>query len=146
MAGRKKPLVVITRKLPDQVETRMRELFDAVAEIGDQLEVPAGAGNQPVVDPVGDGWHQHVGFLHRRRQRLARHRLVIDVQAGVEQLAHARFDRVGQFARDDDERLFLAGHSSLSAGLGFGLYPDPASDLFNQDRRNWKQAPAWLPV
>ena len=29
MAARKKPLVIITRKLPDQVETRMRELFDA---------------------------------------------------------------------------------------------------------------------
>lgn len=29
MAGKKKPLVLITRKLPDQVETRMRELFDA---------------------------------------------------------------------------------------------------------------------
>ena len=29
MTVRKKPLVVITRKLPDQVETRMRELFDA---------------------------------------------------------------------------------------------------------------------
>ena len=25
----KKPLVVVTRKLPDSVETRMRELFDA---------------------------------------------------------------------------------------------------------------------
>ena len=29
MAGRAKPLVVVTRKLPDGVETRMRELFDA---------------------------------------------------------------------------------------------------------------------
>ncbi|MER9351783.1 MULTISPECIES: D-glycerate dehydrogenase [unclassified Mesorhizobium] len=29
MAGKKRPLVVITRKLPDPVETRMRELFDA---------------------------------------------------------------------------------------------------------------------
>ncbi|MEO9613753.1 MAG: D-glycerate dehydrogenase [Nitratireductor sp.] len=29
MTGKKKPLVVITRKLPDPVETRMRELFDA---------------------------------------------------------------------------------------------------------------------
>jgi len=28
MATRRKPLVVVTRKLPDQVETRMRELFD----------------------------------------------------------------------------------------------------------------------
>ena len=36
MAGRKKPLVVITRKLPDQVETRMRELFDARLNLDDQ--------------------------------------------------------------------------------------------------------------
>src|SRR3977135_4692074 len=28
MTNRKKPLVVVTRKLPDTVETRMRELFD----------------------------------------------------------------------------------------------------------------------
>ena len=28
MTGKKKPLVVVTRKLPDPVETRMRELFD----------------------------------------------------------------------------------------------------------------------
>ncbi len=36
MAGRKKPLVVITRKLPDPVETRMRELFDARLNIEDK--------------------------------------------------------------------------------------------------------------
>ncbi|GLS31603.1 glyoxylate reductase [Mesorhizobium albiziae] len=36
MAGRKKPLVVITRKLPDQVETRMRELFDARIVVEDR--------------------------------------------------------------------------------------------------------------
>ena len=36
MAGRKKPLVVITRKLPDQVETRMRELFDARLNFDDR--------------------------------------------------------------------------------------------------------------
>jgi glyoxylate reductase len=36
MAGRKKPLVVITRKLPDPVETRMRELFDARLVIDDR--------------------------------------------------------------------------------------------------------------
>src|SRR5215475_12067904 len=28
MASRRKPLVIVTRKLPDHVETRMRELFD----------------------------------------------------------------------------------------------------------------------
>ena len=36
MTGRKKPKVVITRKLPDPVETRMRELFDAVLNIEDK--------------------------------------------------------------------------------------------------------------
>jgi glyoxylate reductase len=36
MAGRKKPLVVITRKLPDPVETRMRELFDARLIVDDR--------------------------------------------------------------------------------------------------------------
>ncbi|MGE0503330.1 MAG: 2-hydroxyacid dehydrogenase [Rhizobiaceae bacterium] len=41
MAGRKKPLVVITRKLPDQVETRMRELFDARLNIDDRPMSPA---------------------------------------------------------------------------------------------------------
>ena len=30
MTIRKKPLVVVTRRLPDSVETRMRELFDAL--------------------------------------------------------------------------------------------------------------------
>jgi glyoxylate reductase len=36
LAGRKKPVVVITRKLPDQVETRMRELFDARLNVEDK--------------------------------------------------------------------------------------------------------------
>ncbi len=36
MAGRKKPLVVISRKLPDAIETRMRELFDARLNVEDR--------------------------------------------------------------------------------------------------------------
>ncbi|PHP69059.1 D-glycerate dehydrogenase [Zhengella mangrovi] len=36
MSGKKKPLVVVTRKLPDQVETRMRELFDTRLNIDDK--------------------------------------------------------------------------------------------------------------
>ncbi len=31
----KKPLVIVTRRLPDVVETRMRELFDAQLNIDD---------------------------------------------------------------------------------------------------------------
>ncbi len=36
MPNRKKPLVVVTRKLPDRVETRMRELFDTRLNIDDK--------------------------------------------------------------------------------------------------------------
>src|ERR1700760_1928074 len=35
MSVRKKPLVVVTRKLPDSIETRMRELFDARINLDD---------------------------------------------------------------------------------------------------------------
>src|SRR5262245_27602296 len=41
MANRKKPLVVVTRKLPDSVETRMRELFDAQLNLDDKPMSPA---------------------------------------------------------------------------------------------------------
>src|SRR5262249_15405059 len=36
LAQRKKPLVVVTRKLPDSVETRMRELFDTQLNLDDK--------------------------------------------------------------------------------------------------------------
>jgi glyoxylate reductase len=41
MASGKKPLVVVTRKLPDSVETRMRELFDARLNLDDKPMSPA---------------------------------------------------------------------------------------------------------
>jgi glyoxylate reductase len=41
MIGRKKPLVIVTRKLPDTIETRMRELFDARLNIDDKPFTPA---------------------------------------------------------------------------------------------------------
>lgn len=40
MTARKKPKVHITRKLPDAVETRMRELFDATLNIDDTPRTP----------------------------------------------------------------------------------------------------------
>ena len=36
MPNRKKPLVIVTRKLPDSVETRMRELFDTQLNLDDK--------------------------------------------------------------------------------------------------------------
>jgi glyoxylate reductase len=40
MSVRKKPLVVVTRKLPDTIETRMRELFDARLNLDDTPMTP----------------------------------------------------------------------------------------------------------
>src|SRR6201984_358493 len=40
MSVKKKPLVVVTRKLPDSIETRMRELFDATLNLDDTPMTP----------------------------------------------------------------------------------------------------------
>ncbi|MET0969772.1 MAG: D-glycerate dehydrogenase [Tardiphaga sp.] len=40
MSVKKKPLVVVTRKLPDSIETRMRELFDARINLDDMPLTP----------------------------------------------------------------------------------------------------------
>src|SRR5947207_11892103 len=40
MSVRKRPLVVVTRKLPDSIETRMRELFDARLNLDDAPMTP----------------------------------------------------------------------------------------------------------
>ena len=56
MAKRKKPLVVITRKLPDSVETRMRELFDVELKLDDrpmtQAELVKAAQRADVLVPT----------------------------------------------------------------------------------------------
>jgi glyoxylate reductase len=56
MASGKKPLVVVTRKLPDSVETRMRELFDARLNLDDkpmsQAELAAAAKVADVIVPT----------------------------------------------------------------------------------------------
>jgi glyoxylate reductase len=56
MSKSKKPLVVVTRKLPDSVETRMRELFDARLNLDDkpmtQAELVAAVKTADVLVPT----------------------------------------------------------------------------------------------
>src|ERR1700750_3369896 len=56
MANPKKPLVIVTRKLPDRVETRMRELFDARLNLDDkpmtQAELAETVKNADVLLPT----------------------------------------------------------------------------------------------
>ena len=83
----------------DQAAAHSRVDIDVIhtrAEIGDHLQLVAGRGDQGAVDGVGNGRDQHIGPLHRRLQRSAVHGSVGQIQFGVEQFAHARFDCVGQ--------------------------------------------------
>jgi len=57
--ARKKPLVVVTRRLPDKIETRMRELFDARLNVDDvpltQAQLAEAAATADVLVPaIGD--------------------------------------------------------------------------------------------
>jgi hypothetical protein len=98
------------------------DIVDAVAEIGDQLQPAFGLLEQFFGDLVGDGRHQHVGGADRIGDLLGGQRRIVEIEPGVEQLAHAGLDRVRQLARDDNERLFLDRHVLLSRGC---------SDLIN---------------
>ena len=77
MSVKKKPLVVVTRKLPDSIETRMRELFDARLNLDDTPMTPEQIAE---ADP------------HRRRAGADRHRQDHrgDAQAARLQAAHDR--------------------------------------------------------
>ena len=81
------------------------DVVDAGAEIGDQLKPVARLGDHLRVDAVGDGGHQHVGPRHRRGQGVGRHRRVVGIELGVEQLAHPRLHRIGELSGDNDFRL-----------------------------------------
>jgi len=85
------------------------DIVDAVAEIGDELEVGPNLREYGGVDLVGDGRDEHVGALHRLHELALGHRLVVEVEARVEELAHAGLDHPGEAARHHDERSLLHG-------------------------------------
>src|SRR3981081_1465296 len=94
MSVKKKPLVVVTRKLPDSIETRMRELFDArlnlddtpltAAQIAEAIRTAAG------LVPAGTGEITQ----ELRQQQVRKPRLIANFGNGVDNIdvaaAHAR--------------------------------------------------------
>ena len=91
------------------------DVVDAGAEVGDQLQLLAGRGDDAGVDAVGDGRHQHVGARHRRGQARRRQRRVVEIELGVEQLAHPRLHRIGEFAACHDDFRLADGHGATSS-------------------------------
>ena len=75
MPKAKKPLVVVTRKLPDSVETRMRELFDARLNLDDkpmtQAELAEAVKSADVLVPTVTDRIDAVGARQGRRQAQA---------------------------------------------------------------------------
>jgi hypothetical protein len=94
------------------------DIVDARPEVGDQLELWPELGDQRAVDAVGDRRNQHVRRLGRLGQFGLAHRLVIDVEPRIEQLAHARFHRVGQLARHHHHRFLVCCRHLSSARAG----------------------------
>jgi hypothetical protein len=91
------------------------DIVDAIAEIGDQFQLRTGSFDQGGIDPIRHGRHQHVSRVHGLHKFRLRQWLVVYIETRVEQFAHPRFDDVGQFACDDDER-FLSAHSLSAFG------------------------------
>ena len=87
------------------------DVVDAVAEIGDQLELLAGLAEDADIDAVGHGGHEHVGDLRGLGEIGLAHRFVVEIEAGIEQFAHARLDDVRQLAGDDNQRLPALRHA-----------------------------------
>ncbi len=82
-------------------------MIDAIAEIGDQLHLLAGLGDEPGINAIGDGRHEHVGGPHGLDEFFVGRGLVAHIEARIEQLAHAGFDDLGEPTCHHDERLLF---------------------------------------
>src|SRR5690606_2776275 len=62
-------------------------------------------------DTIRHGGDQHLGTLYGLGQGRLGHGCVVEIEAGIEELSHARLDDLRQLARDDHERFLGAvGH------------------------------------
>ena len=88
-------------------------LDEAIAEIGDDLQLRPGLVKHGSVDPIGHGGHQHFRRFHRLHQFRLSHGVIVQIEAGIEQLAHARFHLFRQFSGDNNQS-FRSRHIALA--------------------------------
>ena len=86
------------------------DVIDAVAEIGDKLELLPRLAEHRGIDPVSDRWYQDIRGLHRFGELTLGHRFVVGIEAGIKKFPHPQLDRIGQLARHDNQRLFRLRH------------------------------------
>ena len=115
---------VLVTMMPRTRAVSRSMLSTPLPKLAISLSCGPGLGDQRAVDAVGDGGHQHVRRLDRLGQLGLAHGLVVDVEARVEQLAHARFDGLRQLARDDHQG-FLGGcrHGNTSSSEVWTSWP-----------------------
>jgi hypothetical protein len=80
-------------------------MVDARPERGDEAQSRPRFAEHRRIDAVRHGGNQHVGLLDGGDKLRLAQGLIVEIEAGHEQLHHPRLDRVGQLARDDDQRL-----------------------------------------
>src|SRR5439155_5834499 len=88
MPNRKRPLVVVTRKLPDSVETRMRELFEARLNLDDRPMSHADLAEAAKIADVLVPTITHQIDASLLSQIRMAHPPVVEVEPGLEELAH----------------------------------------------------------
>ena len=79
------------------------DIVDAIAVVGDQFKPFAGLAEDRSIDPVGDRGNEYVSLLDGNGKLGRRHRLVVGIEACVEQFAHPRFHDIRQLARHDND-------------------------------------------
>ncbi|ENN84449.1 hypothetical protein RHSP_22289 [Rhizobium freirei PRF 81] len=86
------------------------DMIGAVGETGNQLHLRPGLIDQLSVDAVRHRGHQHVDRSDSLNEFGLGARTIVNVEFGIEELAHPRFHCIRQFARDVDFRFFLRRH------------------------------------
>ncbi len=104
---------VLVTVMPRWTAAATSMLSTPLPKFCDQLEIGVRLLQHRGVDAVGHGRDQHVGLPQSFPKLGLAHRLVVEIEPGIEQLAHACFDAVGQLARDDDQRFLGFRHACL---------------------------------